>query len=333
MSDHRAECPGPPRPRVVVRGGGSIGLRHLRVFELVGADAALWPVRARTSPSGGTTVRFLDDSTGPAALAAASLVVVATDTGRHVADAIEALDAGAGRVLLEKPAAPSRAAAEPLAAHRRAAEVWVAAPLRAHEGFRHLLTQVGAIGRPLFAHVRCQSWLPDWRPDRDYRESYSARADEGGVLRDLVHELDYAEVLLGRPTLLGAGLDHTGPLEIEAEQAATLLWRTDLATVTCRLDYVTRPTTRGIALHGPDGSLEWDLPTATVTRRDAAGNATTETFAADLERDTVMATQARAALELTPDADRAQRHTAGAPATLAEGLATLELCDRARAMS
>ncbi len=38
-----------------------------------------------------------------------------------------------------------------------------------------------------------QSWLPDWRPDRDYRESYSARLDEGGVLRDLVHEIDYAD--------------------------------------------------------------------------------------------------------------------------------------------
>ena len=332
MSDHRAESPGPPRPRVVVRGGGSIGLRHARVFDGVGADVALWPVRPRAT-SGGPDVAMLDDSTGPAALAAADLVVVATDTGRHVRDAVVALDAGARRLLLEKPVAPSRADAELLAGHPKAAEVWVAAPLRAHEGFRHLLTHVGALGRPLFAHVRCQSWLPDWRPDRDYRESYSARADEGGVLRDLVHELDYAEVLLGRPNLLGASLEHTGPLDMQAEQAATLLWRTDTATVTCRLDYVTRPTTRGITLHGPDGSLEWDLTTATVTRRDAAGNVTTETFAADLERDTVMGTQARAAVELTPGADRAQRHTAGAPATLAEGLATLELCDRARAMS
>ena len=55
--------------------------------------------------------------------------------------------------------------------------------------------------RPLSAHVSCQSWLPDWRPGRDYRESYSARADEGGALRDLVPELDYATALLGRPEL------------------------------------------------------------------------------------------------------------------------------------
>jgi hypothetical protein len=46
-----------------------------------------------------------------------------------------------------------------------------------------------------------------------------------------------------------------------------------------------------------------------------------------------MATQARAALDLAPAADASTRHRAGAPATLAEGLATLDLCDRARELS
>ncbi|MDV3221451.1 Gfo/Idh/MocA family protein [Intrasporangium sp.] len=321
--------------RVVVRGSGSIGQRHARVLAMLGADVATWPVRPRAgaSDSSGPAVHILDDASGPAALAAADLVVVATDTARHVRDTIEALDAGTGRILVEKPLAPTAAAAQPLASHPRARDVWVAAPLRAHAGFRHLLTLVDVVGRPASAHVRCQSWLPDWRPERDYRASYSARADEGGVLRDLVHELDYAEVLFGRPSTLAAHLDHAGPLDIEAEQAATLLWQTATATVTCRLDYITRPPTRGITIHGPEGSLEWDLPTATVTHLDATGRATTRSFPADLDRDTIMATQARAALEVTPGAAPAQRHTAGAPATLAEGLATLGLCDHARAIS
>lgn len=327
-------------PCVVVRGAGSIGVRHARVFSMIGADVALWPVRARTTASSEHTPDsrdhpggILDDATGPAALARADLVVVATDTSRHVHDTIEALDAGAARVLVEKPVAPSRADGEPLAVHPRAADVWVAAPLRAHEAFRHLLEHVDEVGTPRFAHVRCQSWLPDWRPDRDYRESYSARVDEGGVLRDLVHELDYTAVLLGHPQLVAARLDHTGPLDIAAEQAATLLWHTDTDTVTCRLDYVTRPATRGITIHGPDGALAWDVPTATVTHTSPSGSTTARQFAHDLDRDAVMAAQARAALELTPGAEPAQRHTAGSPATLAEGLATLELCDRARELT
>lgn len=311
--------------RVIVRGGGSIGMRHARVFASLGADVSVWPVRPRPDA--------LDDITGAAALSHADLVVIATDTSRHVADTIAALDAGARRVLLEKPVAPTVADATALAQHPRADDVWVAAPLRAHGAFRHLLAQLPAIGSPTSAHVRCQSWLPDWRPDRDYRESYSARPDEGGVLRDLVHELDYATVLFGTPHLTAATLDHHGPLDIEAEQAATLLWQTDSSTVTCRLDYITRPTTRGITVHGPDGQLTWDVPTVTVTHTTAAGHTETTHFEHDLDRDHVMATQARAALELAPDSDPAQRHTLGCPATLAEGLATLELCDRAREIS
>jgi predicted dehydrogenase len=282
-----------------------------------------------------TVSRLVDDGTGPAALAGADLVVVATDTARHVADAVQALDAGARRVLLEKPVAPSENAATPLAQHPRADAVWVAAPLRAHEAFRHLAAHSPAVGSPVSAHVWSQSWLPDWRPGRDYRESYSARADEGGVLRDLIHEVDYATALLGEPILVGARLDHDGPLDIAAEQAATLLWTTARgATVTMRLDYVSRPTSRGLVLRGPDGSIEWDAVTATIRHRDAAGGVTERVFPSDLDRDTVMATQARAALQLEPTTTaHAEQVSAGAPASLAEGLAAVRVCDAARRLS
>ncbi|MGW5239970.1 Gfo/Idh/MocA family protein [Monashia sp. NPDC004114] len=331
-------------PVVVVRGSGSIGQRHARVLAALGAGVAVWPVRPRrhaevaVAPASGSldapASRLLDDGTGPAALADADLVVVATDTSRHVADAVQALDAGARRVLVEKPVSPTVMAADPLAGHPRADAVWVAAPLRAHQGFRHVAAHASEVGSPVSAHVWSQSWLPDWRPGRDYRESYSARADEGGVLRDLVHEIDYATVLLGEPALLGARLDHDGPLDMAAEQAASLLWTTPSgATVTMRLDYISRPTTRGLLLRGPEGSLEWDVVTARVRHRAADGEVTERVFPADLDRDTVMATQARAALDLLPVAAGAARLEAGAPATLAEGLAALRLCDAARRLS
>jgi predicted dehydrogenase len=323
---------------VVVRGSGSIGQRHARVFRHVGADVALWPVRDRgTSPRAvdeATGARLLDDTTGPRALRGAALVVVATDTSRHVADALAALDGGAEKVLLEKPVAPTAADAAALAAHPRHTLVWVAAPLRAHEAFRHLRTLVGRTGTAASAHVWSQSWLPDWRPDRDYRESYSARPDEGGVLRDLVHEIDYARVLFGAATLIGAHVETTGPLDIEADQAATLLWSTDRSfTVTARLDYVTRPTTRGVVVRSPGGTLEWDVVRATVRHTTPDGEIVERVFEQDLDRDVVMGAQARAALDLMPTAPADERLGRGAPATLADGIAAVRLCDDARAIS
>jgi predicted dehydrogenase len=278
-----------------------------------------------------TGARLLDDTTGPVSLRDA-LVVVATDTSRHVGDALEAFDAGAEMVLVEKPVAPTAAAARDLETHPRRSAVWVAAPLRAHEGFRHLRRLVGRLDCGGAAHVRSQSWLPDWRPDRDYRESYSARADEGGVLRDLVHEIDYATVLFGQPILLGASMVTGGPLEIEAEQAATLLWRSGLFDVTTRLDYVTRPTTRGVVVTSPDGILEWDVVRATVRHTTPDGEVMEQVFEHDLDRDIVMGTQARAALALRPYAPADERVPRGAPATLADGIGAVRLCDEARAI-
>ena len=323
---------------VVVRGSGSIGRRHARVFRQEGAEVALWPVRDRglgvdgpAAVDASTGARLLDDASGPASLRD-TLVVVATDTARHVADAIEALDSGALAVLVEKPVAATVDDVLALQRHPRAVDVWVAAPLRAHEAFRHLRRLVGRLEGSASAHVRSQSWLPDWRPDRDHRESYSARPDEGGVLRDMVHEIDYATVLFGRPALVGSHLETSGPLDIAAEQAATLLWVTDDGfTVTARLDYVTRPTSRGVVVHSPDGILEWDVTRATVRHTTRDGEVSEQVFDHDLDRDIVMGTQARAALDLRPSAPAAQRLGRGAPATLAEGIDAVRLCDDARA--
>ena len=318
-----------------MRGSGSIGQRHAGVFRQVGADVSLWPVRDRDPGThvtdDATGARLLDSATGPASLRDA-FVVIATDTSRHVTDALEALDAGAETVLVEKPVAPTAAAARELEAHPRRSAVWVAAPLRAHEGFRHLRRLVSRLDRGGAAHVRSQSWLPDWRPGRDYRASYSARADEGGVLRDLVHEIDYATVLLGSPALRGASLAKGGPLDIEAEQAATLLWRSGLFDVTTRLDYITRPTTRGVVITSPDGTLEWDVVRATVRHTTAGGDVTEQVFEHDLDRDIVMGTQARAALELRPTSPLDERVARGAPATLSDGIDAVRLCDEARGL-
>ena len=322
--------------RVVVRGSGSIGQRHARVFRQEGADVSLWPVRDRGPAAAdavdeATGAALLDDTSGPAALRDA-FVVVATDTARHVADAIEALDAGAEKVLVEKPVAPSAEDARALYEHPRHLDVWVAAPLRAHEAFRHLRRLVGRLDQGGSAHVWSQSWLPDWRPDRDYRDSYSARPGEGGVLRDLVHEIDYATVLFGAPVLLGAGVAVGGPLEMDAEQAATLLWTSGRAFhVTMRLDYVTRPSSRGVVVRSPDGILEWDVARAAVRHTTPDGEVNEQLFDHDLDRDIVMGTQARAALALRPSSAVDERIARGAPATLTEGIASIRLCDEARA--
>ncbi len=310
--------------RVLVRGGGSIGTRQAEVFASLGCDVALWPVRPRLEGPAGA--RVVTDSGGEAEAGAADLVVVATDTARHVADALVLLEAGAARLLVEKPVAPTAADVAALLGHPRAGDVVVAAPLRAHDAFAAVVAWVHDGPRPSHAAAWCQSWLPDWRPGRDYRESYSARPDEGGVLRDLVHELDYLCLLLGEPSRVSARLRRDGPLDIDAEQAATLLWDAGTTTVQARLDYVTRPARRGLLLSGADGSISWDVLDATVTTASAGGQTQVRRFAGDLDRMSVMRRQAAAALAEEPGAPGRP-----APASLADGVRVVALADAARA--
>ncbi len=130
--------------------------------------------------------------------------------------------------------------------------------------------------------------------------------------------------------LAGAVLDHEGPLEMAAEQAATLLWSTPTASaVTVRLDYTTRPASRGIIVRGSGGTLEWTVATGTVRHTDRSGQVAERTFAHDLDRDAVMTTQVQT---LLADGAPSGRHGAG-PATLREGLAAVALCDAARALA
>lgn len=317
---------------VLVRGLGSIGRRHAEVFGALGADVYGWPVRPRSGTLGG--IPLVGDAEGVALLPHADLVVVATDTARHIDDALGALRQGAAKVLLEKPVSATADAARPLVDEpHSASRVFVAAPLRAHLGFLEFCRRVEALPAPRTAHVFSQSWLPDWRPARDYRESYSARADEGGVLRDLVHEIDYAVVALGSPSSssVRAVIERDGPLQLEAEQGATLLWRTPTATVTMRLDYTTRPARRGALVTSAEGSVQWDPISGSVTSTSSDGRLETRDFADDRDRNTVMARQARAALDLAPDGPAETLLAAGAPATLSQGVAAVRIGDLARA--
>ena len=216
---------------VVVRGSGSIGQRHARVFRQEGADVALWPVRDRGLGPGAvddvTGARLLDDATGPGALPGA-LVVVATDTARHVADAVLALDAGAASVLVEKPVAGSAADAAVLRARTR--EPWTSgSPRRSapHEAFRHLRRLVGRIDGPASRRTCARSrGCRTGDPTATTASPTPPGATRAVCCATWSTRSTTPRVLFGRPDLVGSLLETGGPLDIEAEQAATLLWTT-----------------------------------------------------------------------------------------------------------
>jgi len=310
---------------IAVLGTGSAGMHHLNGLRGVGGIRPLAiPLRperrAELRASGFETA----DDLAQAFSMGARACVIATDTGRHASDGLAALELGMD-AFVEKPLAARAEDTRALlgAAARLDRKLFVACPLRFSDSlnrFRAMLPRVGALHA---VRVECRSYLPDWRPGRPYRESYSARASDGGVLRDMIHEIDYAGWLFGWPDDVSATLGNTGRLGIESEEWAELAWTSAGASVTVGLDYLTRTRKRGIVAHGEAGTLEWDAIEQSVTLR-VPGAAADRSVSAQT-REELFGSQSRAfvgARTGKPD----ERLAAGR-----EGFLALAVCDAARA--
>ncbi len=313
---------------VAVLGTGSVGMRHLEIFRGIdGVDVVAIPVRperrGQLEQAGYVTAIHLDDVRHRDD----TCCVIATDTGRHIEDALTAIEWGMD-VLVEKPLAKDAHEAHELYTRARALgrKVFVGCVLRFSESlntFRELLPSLGALHA---VRIECQSHLPAWRPTRSYRTSYSARAEEGGVLRDLIHEIDYAGWLFGWPDAVHGRLRNLGRLGIEAEEVADLSWMTASGcTVSIGLDYLSKPSRRRMRACGEFGTLEWDgiEGMLTLARAEAAPSVTRSSQT----RHEMFTAQARAFLSAIRGAHEPRL------ATGTDGLNALAVCDAARRSS
>lgn len=312
-------------PRTVaVVGAGSAGRRHLKALAAAGAKA----IAITRRPAAADELRASGVETAadlPAAKAlGASACVIASETGRHAADAEAAFALGLD-ALIEKPlaldAAEGRRVVDAARAGGRSA--FVACVLRFSPSMVLFRARLPDIGAPHAVRAECRSYLPDWRPGRDHLTGYSADAAQGGVLRDLVHEIDYCGWLFGFPERSTGTCANLGRLGIKSEEAAELAW--DLpggGALTIGLDYLTRPSRRSLVAHGERGTLVWDALAGTVFLAPASGAATTESAPEDA--DARFREQAEAflgALDGKPDERLA---------SLEDGVRALSVCDAAR---
>lgn len=88
----------------------------------------------------------------------------------------------------------------------------------------HRLLNEGTTGKVLFVRSEFGQYLPDWRPEQDYRENYSARSSlGGGIILDSSHEIDYLRWFFGEIEQVYCRSSIQSELEVDVEDTASII--------------------------------------------------------------------------------------------------------------
>jgi predicted dehydrogenase len=262
--------------RCLVIGTGSIGLRHCRNLIALGHEVVAWDSDERRRREAARLGIEVPDTLAEAFCTGPTAALICTPPAHHVAPALEALGAGA-HVFIEKPIAHASDRVPSLIeeAERRARLIAVGFNLRFLPSLRRVrrLIEDHRAGRPLAVRAEFGSYLPDWRPGRDYRDGYAVSAAlGGGILLDAIHELDYLGWLFGEAVEVLATAEHVSALAGDTEDVAEVTVRFASGLVAqVHLDYLQRAYRRNLQVIGETGVITWDYPTHAVTVHDAAG--------------------------------------------------------------
>lgn len=256
--------------RVLFTGLGSIGMRHLRLLREADGSFDIHAYRSgssdRETPSEVTSHDDLETalSFGP------DFVFVTNPTAMHVETALICARNGC-HLFLEKPLSHTMEGVDELLreCNERNLITYIGCQLRFHPVIQRIKSAIDdeELGSIRSFQVYAGSYLPEWRPDRDYRETYSADPElGGGVVLDLIHEIDYTYWLFGDVDSVKAWTGAVSDLGIDTEDLAEIIFEMESGAVgTVHLDYYRPVERRTIEIVGADGVLNGNLVDGSVT--------------------------------------------------------------------
>jgi len=132
--------------------------------------------------------------------------------------------------------------------------------LRFHPLLNRLKTLLD-LEQVISVNTYCGQYLPTWREDNDYRQSYSAKKSEGGgVLLDLSHEIDYLQWLFGKIQNIKSIQKKISDLEIDTDDITTLIGvSSQNVVINMSIDYISKKTYRKMIIYSINNTYELDF--------------------------------------------------------------------------
>ncbi len=127
--------------------------------------------------------------------------------------------------------------------------------------------------RILFSNIVCGQYLPTWRVNTNYKNSYSAKKElGGGVLLDLSHEIDYIHHLFGKLSDIKSFQVKISDLDINSDDLTTFIAKSNKDIyVNLTIDYISKITQRRMFIHTIENTYELDFINNTLIKKNKNG--------------------------------------------------------------
>jgi predicted dehydrogenase len=242
-------------------GLGSIGERHARNLQQLYPKARIEILTKRASWADAARHTRLVRSEREFFSTKHDVYFITNETGKHAASTLRCIKQSPKGIFVEKPLCVTTHEAvvikKALAKYRGV--FFVAYCLQFFKPLielKKIITR-GVIGKPLMMRVLAGKDMRTWRA-RDYRASYSTRKNEGGVILDLIHEINYPGWLIGDTFTFKAGAYGRVALPIASEDVAVSSYRSKKGVVlSVHQDYLQRPGMRSCEVFGTKGTATW----------------------------------------------------------------------------
>ena len=245
---------------VLVVGLGSIAAKHINAIRQIDKDVRIYALRSKPQAEKKDFVANLY-SFDEINTIKFNFAIISNPTSEHK-KTIDMLLALKCPLFIEKPVSDTIEMQDTMAEIQRLSVLtYIACNLRFLNSLQFVKEAIlNNKKRINEVNVYCGSYLPEWRPNVDFRASYSALKDMGGGVQfDLIHEIDYVYWIFGKPQNVTKTFRNVSSLQIEAIDYAHYCLEYDNFCAGITLNYYRRDYKRTMEILFDDSTWLLDL--------------------------------------------------------------------------
>ena len=239
------------KKKVLIFGFGSIGIKHANLLQRIKKISNVLIFSSRKNKKFNSTNRIVDIlNYNP------DYILVCTETYQHY-QSINIIEKNFRNkvVLVEKPLFHKS-----IKCNFKNNKYYVGYNLRFHPVIKFLKDKIRK-DKIFSISIFCNSFLPRWRKNIDYFDSYSSsKVRGGGVLLDLSHEIDYLQWLFGLVNKIEyKKIKKISNLKIKSEDIAQVIGKIKNINFYLNLTYFSRIEERRIVIDSKKETIIGDL--------------------------------------------------------------------------